>query len=105
MVILNNLEDGHLVHELLAPAPLHRLDSHVLDGLLLPALVDDAVLAAADLFINVIIVHLNFKLKIYLCIINYQNIRKCEIRSKEPVNPIVCYRYLILSELLIIIYS
>ena len=56
------LKEPHLIHQLLAPHSLHRLDCYVLDCFLLPSFVDDGVLAPAHFLIYVIVVHFIFKL-------------------------------------------
>ena len=58
VIIFNLLKDGHFIHELLPPAPFHRLNGYVLYALLFSSFVDHRVFASADLLLNVIIIHI-----------------------------------------------
>ena len=60
MIILYDLKDSDLVHELFAPTSFNGLNSHIFNGLLFTAFVNDTILATTHLLINVVVVHIFF---------------------------------------------
>jgi len=57
MAIFEGVEDAHLIQNLLSTVLLNGLDGHVVDGLLLAALVDNGELAPAYFLVNMKVVH------------------------------------------------
>ena len=57
VVCFYELENIHFVHKFLFPTSINTLDNNILDALLLSALVDNRLLASANLLINVVVVH------------------------------------------------
>ena len=74
ILVVQVVKNAHFIHEFLPSHAVDTLDCDELDGLLLAALVDDGVFAAANLLVYVVVVHsallryLDFKsLQKFLC--------------------------------------
>ena len=57
ILVVQVVKNAHFIHEFLPSHSVDTLDSDELNGLLLAALVDDGVFAAANLLVNVVVVH------------------------------------------------